>query len=163
MRECIVSTLILLFGLTAAGQTVPASWQVLKDSKGSCQISVPPEWEPLAETPGAAVFHDATTAIAVVTSQPGQIFKPLSDSLQRLFAIRKEKMFENTPKRIFYQDRISRDANDQNAFSASVPGKGGTCSCRVVFLPGVSAEIARQIALSLGAVPEPKPAPPPTS
>jgi len=100
------------------------------------------------------VLRDATTAIAVVTSQPGQAFKALPESLQKLMDIRKEKMFENTAKRIFYQDKTSRSLEDANAFSASVPGKTGTCSCHVSFVPSVSEEIAKKIALSLGPVPE---------
>ena len=103
---------------------------------------------------GAAIFRDTGTAIAVVTSQPGQEFRPLTASLQKLLEIRKEHMFENTPKRVFYQDRISKGAENPNAYSASVPRKDGTCSCHVTFLPEVPAETAKKIALSLSAVPE---------
>jgi hypothetical protein len=154
MRECIVPTLILLLIPSAAAQTVPAGWNVIKDAKSVCQIAVPSEWTPFSDATGAAVFHDATTAIAVVTSQPGQAFKPLSDSMMKLLETRKEKMFENTTKRIFYQDKISKRAEDPNAYSASVPGKTGTCSCHVVVLPSITEEIARKITLSLGPVPE---------
>jgi ribosomal RNA adenine dimethylase len=72
----------------------------------------------------------------------------------KLLAVRKEKMFENSGKRIFYQDKISRNAVDPNAYTASVPGKGGTCSCRVTLVASVSDETAKKIALSLGPVPE---------
>jgi hypothetical protein len=37
-----------------------------------------------------------------------------------------------------------------------VPGKAGTCSGRVTFLPSISEDVARKIALSLGPVPEPR-------
>ena len=154
MREFIVSTLFLLLLPPAWTQTVPSGWRVVKDSKGVCQIAVPPEWVPYTEHTGAAVFEDATTALAVVTSQPGQVFKPMPESLQKLLDIPKGKMFENTVKRTFYQDKISRNAEDPNAYSASVPGKNGTCSCRVVFLSSISEETSKKIALSLGPVPE---------
>lgn len=150
MREYIVSTLFLLLLWPASAQTVPSGWNVVKDSKDACQIAVPPDWVPFTDSSGAAVFRDATTAIAVVTSQPGQTFKPLSESQLRLFDIRKEKLFENTAKRIFYQDKTSRNSEDTNAYSAMVPGRGGTCSCHVVFVPSITEEIARKIALSLG-------------
>jgi hypothetical protein len=126
----------------------------VKDGKNACQIAVPPEWVPFSESSGAAVFHDASTAIAVVTSQPGQAFKPLTDSMVKLLDIRKEKMFENTAKRIFFQDRTSRNAEDPHAYSASTPGRAGMCSCHVVFVPSVTEEVARKIVLSLGPVPE---------
>jgi hypothetical protein len=154
MREYIVPTLFLLLFPRAPAQTVPAGWKVVKDSRGACQIAVPPEWVPLGDNTGAAVFQDATTAIAVVTSQPGQTFKPLTESLQKVLAIRKEKLFENSARRIFYQDKISKNSEDPNAYSASVPGKNGTCSCRVAFVPGVPEETARKIALSLSPAPE---------
>jgi hypothetical protein len=154
MRECKLFALFLLFCLPASTQAAPEGWKPLKDAKGTCQISVPPEWVPFSESSGAAVFHDATTAIAVVTSQPGQAFKPMPDSLLKILEIRKEKLFENSAKRAFYQDRTSRNSEDPNAFSSSVPSKGGTCSCRVVFLPSITEEVARKIALSLAPAPE---------
>lgn len=154
MREEMVSALLLLFLPLASAQTLPAGWRVVKDSKGACQIAVPPEWVPLADNTGAAIFQDTTTAIAVVTSQPGQTFKPLPESLQKLLGIRKEKMFENTAKRVFYQDKTSKNSEDSNAYSASVPGKAGTCSCRVVFLSSISEDTSKKIVFSLGPVPE---------
>jgi hypothetical protein len=149
MREFIVLTLVLLFGRAARSQTAPAGWRVIKDAKAVCQIAVPPEWAPLGENNGAAVFHDSTTAIAVVTSQSGQEFKPLSPMLLKSYGIPKEKMFENSAKRIFYQEKISAGTDDPNAFSSSVPGKGGTCSCHMVALPSIPTDIVKQIALSL--------------
>lgn len=155
MREYTGSTLLFLLCLPVSiAQTMPAGWTVLKDSKRLCQIAVPPEWTPLRASEGAAVLGDTATAIAVVTSQPGQEFKPLSASLQKVLDIRKENIFENTAKRVFYQDRISRNAENPNAYSASVPGKKGTCSCHVTFLPSVPAETAKKIALTLSAAPD---------
>jgi hypothetical protein len=140
--------------LPAPAQTVPARWQIIKDAKGACQIAVPPDWAPLGENTGAAVFRDSTVAIAVVTSQREQEFKPLTPVLLRVMAIPKEKMFENSTTRIFYQERTSRGAEDANAFSVSVPAKGGTCSSHIVVLPSVAEDVPKKIALSLAAVGE---------
>jgi hypothetical protein len=155
MREYIVASLILLFLPSVSAQVVPAGWQIVKDSKNACQIAVPPDWSPYGENTGAATFHDSTTAIAVVTSQPAQDFSPLTASLQRVLDIGKEKMFENTAKRIFYQDKTSRNPEETNAYSFSVPGKTGTCSGHLTFLPSVTEDVARKIALSLGPVAPP--------
>ena len=157
MREYRIPILVLLLFFPASAQTIPEGWKVVKDSKDMCQIAVPPEWVLLEDGSGAAVFQGSTTAIAVVTSQPGQIFKPLPESLQKVLDIRKEKMFENSVKRLFYQDKTSTRSSDPNAYSASVPGKAGTCSCHVTFLPSVSADMAKKIALSLGPVPQADP------
>jgi hypothetical protein len=135
-------------------QTAPKDWRAVKDAKGACQISVPGDWTQFEENSSSAVLQDASNAIAVVTSQPGQTFKPLTESMQRLMRIPKDKLFENSARRIFYQDRIARDARDTNAFSAMVPGKNGTCSARIVFAAGVSAETAKKIALTLAQAPE---------
>lgn len=72
-----LATSLLWLLASASAQTKPADWKIVKDSKGHCQIAVPADWDSLSENARAAVFHDATTAIAVVTSQPGQAFKPI--------------------------------------------------------------------------------------
>ncbi len=136
-----------------SGQPVPPGWKIIKDAKSVCQISVPPDWTPMDASTGAAIFQDTTTAIAVVTSQPEQKFQPLTETLQRLLGVRKEKLFENTAKRVFYQDRVSSNTDEPNALGASVPGNAGTCSCRVTFLPAVTAETAKKIAMSLSPAP----------
>jgi hypothetical protein len=125
---------------------VVAGWRIIKEGKGAFQIAVPPEWVPLGEISAAAVFHDPTTAIVVVTSQPGQQFKPLSPVLLRTIRVPKEKMFENSATRIFYQDKTARNPNDTSAFSASVPAQNGTCSCHVVILPSIKEDVAKKIA-----------------
>lgn len=151
MRRFIVPCLVLLFVSAASSQTIPAGWKTIKDSKGACQIAVPPEWVPLGGTTGAAVWKESTVAIAVVTSQPGQEFKPLSEGQVSALEIPKGRLFENTAKRIFYQDKVSAGPEDPNAYSASVPaGKTATCSFHVRFVPELPAETARKIALSLG-------------
>jgi hypothetical protein len=154
MRECIVPTLVLLFLQAAPPSNLPAGWKTVDDAKGLCRIMAPPDWTPFSDTSGAVIFKDATTAIAVVTSQPGQEFKPMPEAIQRMLHIAKDKMFENSAKRTFYQDRVSRNSDDSNAYSISVPAKNGTCSCHVTFLPSVSQETVRKIALSLEAARE---------
>src|SRR2546422_10589006 len=154
MRDFGLVALLPLLLPAAPAQSVPAGWTLVKDSKSACQIAVPGDWTPSVKSSGSAVFQDPTTGIAVVTSQPGQTFKPLTEAMQKLLRIAKEKLFENTAKRIFYQDKTARDATDSNAFSAMVPGKNGTCSSRVVFVSSVAEETAKKIALSLGPVQE---------
>jgi hypothetical protein len=145
-----VVALFALWLSGAAPASVPAGLKVLKDPKGACQITVPEAWNSSSEQAGWAVLRDATTAIAVVTSQPGQAFKPLPESLLKMLGIPKEKIFENSAKRVYYQDKIAAGPSDTNAFSVMVPGKAGTCSSRVVFLPEVPEETARKIVLSVG-------------
>jgi hypothetical protein len=150
MREYIAPTLFLLLLSSLHGQTVPTGWQTVTDSKKACQVAVPADWSPYGDNVGAAVFQEVSTAIVTVTSQPAQDFTPLSESMQKLLEIPKEKMFENSPKRIFYQEQISKNKEDPNGYSFSVPGKTGTCSGHVRALPGISEEVIRKIALSLG-------------
>ena len=141
---------------SASAQTLPEGWKAVRDAKVACQITVPPDWVPFNEGSGAAVFHDATTAIAVVTSQPGPAFKPLSESQLKMLGITRDKIFENSAKRLFYQDRTAATPDDSNAFSAMVPGKDGTCSCHVVFARDIKEETAKKITLSVGPVAEQK-------
>lgn len=154
MRGHTLFALFLCWSAAAPAQTVPPGWKLIRDTKALCQIAVPPEWAPLSEGGGSAILHDPSTAIAVVTSQPGQAFKPMTPAMLKLLGIPKEKIFENSNLRVFYQDRTSTGADDENAFTASAPATGGTCSCRVVLLPSVGAEIAKKIVFSLGPAPE---------
>jgi hypothetical protein len=155
MREFILVSLILLCSARALGQAVPPGWKLIQDAKQTCQIAVPQEWVPFGENNGAAMLHDSTTAIAVVTAQPGQEYKPLTPGLVKAIGVSKEKLFENSAKRIFYQDRAARNPEESNAFSATVPGKSGSsCSVHVVVLPSVPEDVAKKIALSLSPVPE---------
>ena len=154
MRGIVVTALMLSCSATALSQAVPAEWKVIKDARFMCQIAVPPEWTLFGDANGAAIFHDSTTAIAVVSSEAGQEFKPLTGWLLKALGVPKERMFENSATRIFYQDKVSRSAEDTSAFSSSVPAKGGTCTCRVVFVPRVGEDVAKKIALSLSAVAE---------
>ena len=149
-----ISAVVLLCAIPAQSQTAPAGWKTIKDGKSACQIAVPPEWDPLGEDNGAAIFHDPGTAIAVVTSQPGQEFKPLPPGLLKAMGIPKEKMFENSAKRIFYQDKTSANPNDPNGFSSSIPARDGTCSCHVTALRDIPEDTAKKIVLSLAPVPD---------
>jgi hypothetical protein len=138
----------------AAPESPLTGWKVLKDPSGACQIAVPEAWDSSSDQAGWAVLRDAATAIAVVTSEPDQVFKPLSESVLKMLGIPREKIFENSARRVYYQDRIAARSSGTNAFIVMVPGKTGTCSSRVAFLPEVSEETARKIALSVGAPPE---------
>jgi hypothetical protein len=155
-QEFAVNALIL-FCLPLSAQVVPTGWQIVKDSKQACQIAVPADWSVYGESHSAAVFHDTSTALAVVTSQPGQTFAPLTEFFQKVLNINKDKFFENTAKRIFYQDKTSANHDDPSSYTFSVPGKGGTCSGRLTFLPSIPEDMARKIALSLGPAAETHP------
>jgi hypothetical protein len=149
--------IVLLCLLGSVAAQTPAEWKTVKDAKTACRITVPPDWTIYSEATGAAVFHDATTAIAVVTSQPGQTFKPLTERQVAMLGVAKDKIFENSTKRLFYQDKTARNSDDTNAYSAMVPGNGGTCSCHVVFARDIPQDTARKIALSVAPVEEKQP------
>jgi len=153
MREYAIAVLILL-NLPLAAQVAPSGWQIVKDSRNTCQLAVPPDWSLYGESHSAAVFHDASTALVVVTGQPAQAFAPLSERLKAVLNLGKEKLFENTANRIFYEDKASAHPADPKSYTFSVPGKNGTCSGRLTFLPSVPDDLARQIVLSLGPAPE---------
>jgi len=154
MRKIIVATLLFLGILRASGDSIPTNWKIIKDSKSVCQIAVPENWTAGADNTGSAYLQDPTVAIAVVTSQPTQAFKPISDSMLHLLNVTKESLFENSAKRVFYQDRPNASAPDSHSLNIMVPGRTGTCSARVVYPPTVPEDTARKIALTLAPVPE---------
>jgi hypothetical protein len=154
MRYFGAFALFALLLLEAAPESPPSGWKVLKDLSGDCQITVPDVWESSSDQAGWAVLRDAATAIAAVMSQPDQAFRPLPDSLVKLLGIPRERVFENSAKRVYYQDKVAGKSSSTNAFIVMVPGKVGTCSARVAFLPEVPEETARKIALSVSPVPQ---------
>jgi len=153
MRYFGAFALFALVLANAASESPPAGWKVLKDLSGACQITVPEAWDS-APDQGWAVLRDAATAIAAVTSLPDQTFRPLPESSLKMLGIPREKIFENSAKRIYYQDKTAAKSSPTNAFTVMVPAKAGTCSSRVAFLPEVPEETARKIALSVGPAPE---------
>jgi len=152
MRKIIVSPLLFLSTGWAGGDT-PKDWKALRDSKGACQIAVPPNWILAPET-GSAYPQDPSVGIAVVTSQPAQAFKPISDTILRLMNVPKENVFENSSKLVFYQDRQNPSASDSRSLNVMVPGNSGTCSAHVVTPSSVPEDTAKKIALSLSPVTE---------
>lgn len=150
MREYTLPALVL-FCLPLPAQ-VPTGWQIVKDSKNACRIAVPPDWTIFGESHSAAMFREPATAMAVVTSQPGQAFAPLKESLLKILDISKEKLFENSSKRIFYEGKTPASKNDPKGYQVSVPGKDCVCNAHVTFVSEVPDDVARNIALSLAPV-----------
>ncbi len=149
MRKIIVATLFFLGAAWAAGDSVPANWKLVKDSKALCQIAVPENWIASA---GSAYYQEPTIAIAVVTSQSGQVFGPISESLLiSILKVPKENVFENSEKRVYYVDRGSAESHSLNVM---VAGRTGTCSAHIVYPSSVADETAKKIALSLTAAQE---------
>jgi hypothetical protein len=153
MREYAIAVLILL-NTPLAAQVVPSGWQIVKDSRNACQLAVPPDWSMYGESRSAAVLHDTSTALVVITSQPGQAFAPLTERLKSILNISKEKLFENSASRIFFEDKASAHPADPKWYTFSVPGKNGTCSGHLTFLPSIPDDLARQVVFSLGPVAE---------
>ncbi|MGD0577897.1 MAG: hypothetical protein ABSC08_03105 [Bryobacteraceae bacterium] len=138
----------LLFALCgmAAAQTVPAGWNVIKDGKGACQAAIPADWAPGSQ-PGTAHVKNMLEGMVVVTSDVDRL-QPMPEAVQKMF---EAQMIENTDKRVFY----SHEDRNGKQYTATVPGKGGKgrCHATVTFQPTkVKDEIAKQIALSIGAV-----------
>jgi len=154
MGKIIVATLLFLGAARASGD-IPANWKIVKDSKGACQISVPENWTVGEDNTGSAYWQAPSVAIVVVTSQPNQQFKPVADfMLTRTMNVPKENVFENSAKRVFFQDRLSPTGPDTRSLSVMVPGRTGTCSAHLVLSSTVTDETGKKIAFSLAPAPE---------
>jgi hypothetical protein len=148
MQPLLTSGLLLALCGMAAGQTVPAGWNLIKDAKGVCQAAIPPDWTP-ATLPGMAKTKETGTVLVpsgtvVVTSDVDRL-QPMPKEVQKLLV---DQMIENTDQRVFYSNKSSASTE----YNASVPGKGGKgrCHAAVSFQPSkVKDEIAKQIALSI--------------
>ncbi len=128
-------------------QSAEPAWKTVKDPSGACQISIPPNWSVKDLNSGTALFKDAKTAVAVVTSVTGRPFAQLSESVRK--QIGPDKVYENTEGRVFYADQIAKTSNSMTGINVRVPLEGGICSSRVMFIPAVPEDVAKKIALSV--------------
>jgi len=94
----------LFFPCGGRPRSVPAGWKAIKDSKGCARLRFRRSGLRGRRTPGRRL-PGRIRGHPVVTSQPGQTYRPLSDAMLKLMNIPKEKLFENSATRLFYKDR----------------------------------------------------------
>jgi hypothetical protein len=133
----------------SAAEKAPAGWKVIKDQRGVCEVTIPPDWIASTRNAGVASPKDVLEGMVVVTSDAAAL-KPIPDSMQKMMKI--ERVYENTDKRVVYTSHIARDAKDSSSLSVAVPAAHGSCMAQVTYRSTVPENLAKQIAYSVGPV-----------
>lgn len=146
-----MKALLLATALVAAASaaSIPAGWTTIKDSKGACQVGIPPDFKPNPSFKGLGEGPGQVISIQIV-SQAGAKVRPLNDLAQK--AVRVDKMFDNTNDKLFYSTAPLKgfDGKTSAGWHITVIGNGGTCAGIITLLPGASEDLAKKIADTLG-------------
>ena len=145
---------VLIFMGVAVAQQVPAGWKVMKSERGTCQVAVPSDW---------AVDNDFSTAndpkklvsVTILHEQDAKMGPSESDAM-RIAAYTPIKVFENTSKRVFLEDKVSAfgpSGPPRRKFVAFVPHTSkGICQAMTILKSGGPEALAKQVALTVSAV-----------
>ncbi len=142
-RVIVAAGVALVLAARFAGAVTPAPWHVVKDRKGSCQISVPADWTGDVSVANAP---DKKAYAALHASRPTQTFDQVKATAQQV--MKPTKTFQNDATRIWYS--YAPIGNDKNAteWYFAVPGTP-VCTGQVQFAdPGLEAT-AKKIVDSL--------------
>jgi hypothetical protein len=143
--------MLIFMGMSVA-QPVPAGWKVMKSEKGTCQVAVPGGW---------AVDNEFNTAqdpkklvSATIVHERDATMGPSESDAMRIVAYTPIKVFENTSKRVFLEDKVSPLGpgwpSPGRKFVAFVPQTSkGICQTRVMLKSGGTEALAKQVALTV--------------
>jgi hypothetical protein len=136
---------------TASAASIPAGWTTIKDSKGACQAGVPPDFKPDKGLPSLATGPGRLIEIQIV-SRVGGTVKPLSDLAKKALLV--DKMFENTPNKVFYSNAPQKSLEGKmlTGWHITVAGNGGTCAGIITLQGGAPEDVAKKIADTLGPI-----------
>jgi hypothetical protein len=94
-----LAILIVTFALSAVAQT-PAGWQVMKDKKQLCQISVPAGWTADKIMPGSLQSADRKTSVIFSSKPEGATYGDIAKMAKDMF--NPTKTFEETATRTWF-------------------------------------------------------------
>lgn len=127
-----------------AGSPVPAGWKLIQEHTGKCQMLVPADWK--GELSAASPEdHQAKASIHLL---PGKNWEDSKEMAQQFMV--PTQMIEDSGTRLWYS--YGNNAGETDWY-ISVPTSSGPCTGQVTFKNETLADAARQIALSITAVP----------
>lgn len=143
-----ITTLAALLCMTVIAQAMAAdaAGKRILSLKKTCAITVPADWQvdkwvssdaSAPDKSGSAVIDSNTSASSLAE------VKPIVQSM-----LKPTKVFEDSPQRLWYQYEGS--GGNGTSWYVGVPGNGGICAAQITFRHAPQAELARQIAMSVG-------------
>jgi hypothetical protein len=138
----------LVFGLLifSAILSAQAGWQTMKDKTGACQLSVPGNWSMLS-TSGHAGSPEHMDTTVISGNRP---FRKFQFSAGELQVLNVDKVFENSPQRVFYSTK-PQGTPVTMSYHVEAPGRSNDCIAQISSTPSFSLDIVKKIAESLSA------------
>jgi len=147
-KSCaLIATLSVAIAANAAPP--PPAAQHLVPKKGHCQMTVPAGWkvDALIKSSASAPDHSASAVVSFsdrLTTLAD--VKPIVQS-----TLQPVKTLESSPQRLWYQYRTSHAQG--TGWYVGVVVKGGICGAQIAFKHAAQEAMAKQIALSVSALP----------
>jgi len=144
-----ISCAALLAAGAAFAQTVPAGWQVVKDSKSLCQIAVPADWVHDTLVKSFVASPDKTkkaSAVIHALAPNANYAQSMATAKQVMIPV---KIFEDTPSRTWFS--VAR-GNGQPGSSWYVATNGGSqiCTAQIDFDDPAFEATAKKIVDTIG-------------
>ena len=143
----LIALTFVTFALTAAAQT-PADWQVMKDKKQLCQISVPPGWTADKIMPSSLKSADKKSSIVFSNKPASATYGDIAKTAKDMF--KPTKTIEETPNRTWFVS--TNDRGVQGTTWYSVINTKPVCEIQIVFADPAFEPNAKLIVNSLKAV-----------
>lgn len=143
-------TVLIAFSGMAVAQQAPAGWKVMKSEKASCQVAVPGDWA-IDNAFQTASSPNKLLSVSILHEKDVDTGPSVSDDL-RIAAYSPVKVFENTSKRVFLEDKaaVLGPAKPGRKFVAFVPHSSkGICQAILSLKSGGPEELAKQVVLTV--------------
>jgi hypothetical protein len=146
-----IPTVIAITAFVWTAEAQPSGWHLIKDSKGVCQMSVPPDWKVNTHVPRMATGPEL--ADAMILAQAGKPVRPMNEVVQNVVGV--DKMLENTAQRVFWAAKpasFPEGSPPVVAYHVAVPAKDGSCAGQITIKQGGSEALVKQIAATVAPV-----------
>jgi hypothetical protein len=111
-------------------------------------MAVPADWQ--IDPPGSWMAHAPNDQGQIsLISQAGKTVKPMNEMAQKALTV--DKMIDNSPQRVFFSNPPTKSEHPITPYHVMTPGKGGTCGALISVRAGVTEEVVKKIAATVGA------------
>jgi hypothetical protein len=147
MLRAIALSLALLTTSAALAQQVPEGWRVVKDSRATCQMAVPPTW---AIEPSMARAPEGRAHVVVHGLRPGQSWQQAIATAKMV--MKPVKILEDGQTRVWfvYVPGTGRPGDPSISWYVAVPGRVTICTVEIEFRGSEVEPIARAVVATLG-------------
>ena len=138
-----ISVGLLLAAIALQAQDVPAGWKVVKDTKGACQLAVPPDW---AVDGSSAKSPDGNTDAVPHGQRAGLGFSEATGIAKSV--MKPAKILEDSANRLWYTFENTNGKPGTNYYVAVATAP--VCTAQVSFKNATAEDTAKKIAVTLG-------------